>query len=255
MQYQEPILFQCFMSREGDMKNRLILYPSRVQILHKGKSTVMDWSHIRSMQIQSKKLIIALVAGGIGTSFSMLALPLGWYNYNLNLFSIFFSFAVMYWGFIGQKALVIEESKHQHVFLLWELNPKLRAAIKRFYQRKRNKSRQSAELIFHLVDRQFWESQSSDAIYTHPSLETEGFIHCSVAGELVRSYELYFESSAELVLLAIDPKHLDSKVEWEFVEAREAHFPHVMGTINKTAIHSALIFQGEEKLNGLLGNQ
>ncbi|MCV9385594.1 DUF952 domain-containing protein [Reichenbachiella ulvae] len=243
------------MSKEGDIKNRLILYPSKIQILHKGKSTVIEWSHAQSLQIQSKKLIIALVLGGIGTSFSMLALPLGWYNYNLNLFSIFFFFAVMYWGFIGQKALVIEESKHQHVFLLWELNPKLRAAIKRFYQRKRNKSRPSTEMIFHLVDRQFWESQTYDANYSHPSLESEGFIHCSVAGELAKSYELYFEASAELVLLAIDPKHLDNKVEWEYVEAREASFPHVMGTINKTAIHSALIFQGEEKLKGLLGNE
>ncbi len=254
MQYQEPILFQCFMSKEGDRRNRLILYPTKIQILHKGKSTVIEWSHAQSLQIQNKKLIIALVAGGIGTSFSMLALPLGWYNYNFNLFSIFFFFAVMYWGFIGQKALVIEEQKHQHVFLLWELNPKLRAAIKRFYQRKENKARSSGILIFHLVDRQSWEAQSFDANYSHPSLQSEGFIHCSMAEELVKSYELYFGGSQELVLLAIDSEYLDSRVEWEYVEAREADFPHVMGTINKTAIHSALIFQGEEKLKGLLGN-
>ncbi|MBU2912733.1 DUF952 domain-containing protein [Reichenbachiella agariperforans] len=252
MTQEEPILLQCFLSKEGDHRNRFIFYSSRMQIMHKGKSTVIDFDKIKLMQVQTKKLIVALVAGGIGTSLSMMALPLGWYSYNLNLFSIFFFFGLMYWGFIGQKALVIEEKNHAHVFLLNLVNPVILELIQYYYQLRATQQRRPAQVIFHLVEKEAWDAQTFATHYTHPSLEQEGFIHCSVLEELMKSYQRYFDMNKDVVLLAIVPDRLDRRVDWAFVETRQAHFPHVMGPISKSAIWSAYVFRGEENLQGLI---
>ncbi|UXP31935.1 DUF952 domain-containing protein [Reichenbachiella agarivorans] len=252
MTKQEAAVLQCYMNKEGDNSNKIILYSGMMQIVHKGKSTVIDFDKIKLIQVQTKKLIVALVGGGIGTSLSMMALPLGWYNYNLNLFSIFFFFGLMYWGFIGQKALVVEEKNHQHVFLLGQVNFVVSRLISHLYQRMNTQRSVLAQPIFHLTTAELWNSQLSEFNYTHSSLETEGFIHCSVMEELMISYQRYFDAGVDMVLLVIHPDRLDQRLEWEYVESRQARFPHVMGPINKSSIVSALLFHGEEKLQNLL---
>ncbi|PIB34453.1 hypothetical protein BFP72_02985 [Reichenbachiella sp. 5M10] len=252
MSSEEVILWQCYLSKEGDMSNRLVCFAGALLVVYKGKHTRVDMPWIRSMQVQDKKLIIALVAGGIGTSLSMMALGLGWYHYQLNLFSVFFFFGLMYWGFVGQKALVLEEKNHQHLFLYYQVHPEVKDMIRFVYELLRTQQRKSGQLIYHLTTHEHWQQQTWEPNYRHPSLDDEGFIHASLREELSTSYQLYFDSSVAMVLLEIDPSQLNVPLEWEYVEARQASFPHIKGVLPKSSVLQALAFDGEEKLQALL---
>jgi len=66
----------------------------------------------------------------------------------------------------------------------------------------------------------------------HPSLEKEGFIHCSLETELKTTAELYFKGVCGLLLLTIDPDKVLAPLKYEYVKARDAKFPHIFGPIN-----------------------
>jgi uncharacterized protein (DUF952 family) len=78
-----------------------------------------------------------------------------------------------------------------------------------------------------------WESAQKKGSYSTPSLQAEGFIHCSadekqVAGVLQR----YFAGKTNLVKLAIDTDKLSSRYIYEWSPSTADTFPHVYGPIN-----------------------
>ena len=88
--------------------------------------------------------------------------------------------------------------------------------------------------IYHLVPRSTWEA-APPAAYHVPSLETEGFIHCSNREQVARSANKFYPSESEMLLLAIDPSRLTSELRDE--EGRPGElFPHIYGPINREAI-------------------
>ena len=105
----DAVLLRCYLAKTGDKSNQLLLFSSRLIVFFKSKKTEFEYPQILSIVVGHKKLIIPLVLGGIGTSFSMLALSVGWYHYQLNLFAIFAFFGFMYYGFLGKDAVLIGE--------------------------------------------------------------------------------------------------------------------------------------------------
>ncbi|MHB1090321.1 MAG: GNAT family N-acetyltransferase [Ilumatobacteraceae bacterium] len=99
-----------------------------------------------------------------------------------------------------------------------------------------------ANRIFHLTTRQVWDLRPSD--YTHPSLETEGFIHCSTLHQLTSVANKYYLNTSEVIVLVIDPERLTSHVRWEAprypdgTPAEPVHllYPHIYGEINSDAV-------------------
>ncbi len=62
--------------------------------------------------------------------------------------------------------------------------------------------------IFHIADRQQWQIAEATGTYRHPSLDTEGFIHCSIAEQVVWVANSFFRGQTGLVLLQLDPAKL-----------------------------------------------
>ena len=75
-------------------------------------------------------------------------------------------------------------------------------------------------------------------LYRTPSLETEGFIHCSFAGQLDDVIHRYYSGASEVVVLEIETDELMSRVLNEPSTANEI-YPHIYGPINRDAIVSA----------------
>ena len=72
-------------------------------------------------------------------------------------------------------------------------------------------------MILHLVLKSDWEAQPNDKPYRAASLDTEGFIHCSM-GEtsmLNVANSFYKKQSGEYLVLHIDESKLTSRVKWE----------------------------------------
>ncbi|MEP2025740.1 MAG: DUF952 domain-containing protein [Reichenbachiella sp.] len=231
-----PVLLKCYLGKSGDARNMLVLYDRTLVVIFKGKRMDFPLTSIKGLVISRKKLIIPLVIGGIGTCFSWLALSLGWYHYQTNLFLVFLFFGWMYYGFLGKDGLELLEGKERHVFLIkanhFVLNTFLKFSKERMFQTPP----QRESISFHLAKKTDWEAQDQSTLYTHPSLDSEGFIHTSYLSELKISYEKYFHPEDHLVLLGIDLSKVEPDVKIEEVPSRGALFPHVYGKLNKSAI-------------------
>jgi uncharacterized protein (DUF952 family) len=92
--------------------------------------------------------------------------------------------------------------------------------------------------IYHLVVRQKWEQDTSQA-YRADSLASEGFIHCSFADQVARSANRFYADATDLLVLTIDPARLTSRLREEAAGGGEL-FPHVYGPINRDAVAEAV---------------
>jgi 2-C-methyl-D-erythritol 4-phosphate cytidylyltransferase len=105
-----------------------------------------------------------------------------------------------------------------------------------------------ATLIYHIASREHWTRAEADGWYRGDTLDSEGFIHCSAAHQVVPVANSVFRGRQDLVLLSIDPLRLSSELRWEASEDRE-RFPHVYGAINQSAV--AAIFEFKSADDGL----
>ncbi|MGL1889938.1 MAG: DUF952 domain-containing protein, partial [Reichenbachiella sp.] len=159
---------------------------------------------------------------------------------------------LMYWGYVGRMALVIEMNKHTQVFLLKKVEDGVRNLVHLYKSRELNKHRPHKQFVYHMADKEGWETQFDSVKYRHESLDKEGFIHCSKLEELSKSYQLYLEEGKFVYLLIIDVNQLDAEVKYEYVEYRSNEFPHVMGEVNKSAISYIAGFQNSLELEELI---
>jgi uncharacterized protein (DUF952 family) len=90
-------------------------------------------------------------------------------------------------------------------------------------------------MILHICSAAEWTGRD----YRAPSLETDGFIHCSDPGTVHLPANALFAGRSDLVLLEIDPARLTVPLRWEpGVPPHPAGiwFPHVYGSINADAV-------------------
>ena len=88
--------------------------------------------------------------------------------------------------------------------------------------------------IVHLCNRSAWRAALQIGEYRPPSLETEGFIHCSRPGQIVDVANRFYPGAWDLVLLWIDPQQVRAEIRWDAVD--EQVFPHIYGPLNLTAV-------------------
>lgn len=93
-----------------------------------------------------------------------------------------------------------------------------------------------SSVIYHIAEKVNWDRVKAQSNYSAPSLDSEGFIHCSTSEQLKATYQRYYEDKAGLVLLEINSPALGSLLKWEESRAGEGNFPHVYGPIPKSAI-------------------
>lgn len=90
-------------------------------------------------------------------------------------------------------------------------------------------------LIYHIVKPEVWENFKDKDFYEAESLKTEGFIHCSFAGQLEAVLRRYYSNAEKVLILEIETEKLVSKLIEEPSTNREI-YPHIYGAINREAI-------------------
>lgn len=88
--------------------------------------------------------------------------------------------------------------------------------------------------IYHLVPGPIWETSPAEP-YTAESLASEGFIHCSNAGQVAGSANRFFAGLKDVLVLEIDPDRLASPLRDEPGGSGEL-YPHVYGPIDRAAV-------------------
>lgn len=90
------------------------------------------------------------------------------------------------------------------------------------------------ELIVHLCPPRAWEQAKTGKEYRGDTLDSEGFIHCSKPGQVLKVANAFFSDDAELIMLWIDPQQLNAELRWEGADGDV--FPHIYGPINIGAV-------------------
>jgi len=93
----------------------------------------------------------------------------------------------------------------------------------------------TAELIFKIVPRTEWESESGDY---HGSAHdrADGFLHFSTAPQLAETLRRYYAGLDDLMLVAVDPASLGAALKWEYSQSRGEDFPHLYAPLCCAAI-------------------
>lgn len=106
--------------------------------------------------------------------------------------------------------------------------------------------------IYHITSRSAWIQSTRSGSYTADSLQSEGFVHCSTAAQILPVAQQFYRGQHGLVLLVIDTGRLAVPVKWEQSVPppgihESAAFPHVYGPIALEAIVSCLDFESDAR--------
>jgi uncharacterized protein (DUF952 family) len=108
-------------------------------------------------------------------------------------------------------------------------------------------------MILHITTPNEWSKAQLDGGYTAPSLQSDGFIHCSTIKQTVDTANIFFKGQYGLILLCIDESKLNSECKYESPVGGGQHdpgvgnlFPHVYGSINLSAIIKVVDFPVHE---------
>jgi uncharacterized protein (DUF952 family) len=88
--------------------------------------------------------------------------------------------------------------------------------------------------IVHICSEKDWQAALAEGVYKAPSLEMEGFIHCSRKEQVLQVANRFYPNQRDLVILCIESELLEVEIRWETVD--EGVFPHVYGPLNLNAI-------------------
>ena len=102
------------------------------------------------------------------------------------------------------------------------------------------------ELILHITTFGAWAQARATGVYRAPSLEEEGFIHCSSPTQVVDVANSLYQDEEGLILLAIDAGALTAPVRHEDCYETGQQFPHVYGPINTDAVVRVLSFEPDD---------
>lgn len=99
-------------------------------------------------------------------------------------------------------------------------------------------------LILHLTTNEAWNAACQAGEYRAASLETEGFVHCSLMEQIAVVANTWFAGQTGLVLLALDPTRLKPEVRMEpGTDKPQELFPHIYGPINLEAVTRVLEYE------------
>lgn len=98
------------------------------------------------------------------------------------------------------------------------------------------------DLILHITSRGQWQQARETGVYTSNSLETEGFIHCSLPEQVVFVANSRYRGETGLILLCIDSDRVKPEIRYEGEIDR---YPHIYGPLNTGAVVDIIDFPPE----------
>jgi uncharacterized protein (DUF952 family) len=91
--------------------------------------------------------------------------------------------------------------------------------------------------VLHIATPAEWAEAQARGTVAPPSLDAEGFVHCSTPDQLPGTLARHFAGGGDLVLLVLDPTAVGD-LRWEESVPGEPPFPHVYNAIPVAAVRS-----------------
>lgn len=121
-------------------------------------------------------------------------------------------------------------------------NRALRARRKRSKQSLRREhgvdlnaaERDPMPVLFHITSARHWPPAGE--WYRGDTLDTQGFIHCSTADQLIAVANRFFRGHDDLIVLVIDEARVGSEIVYENLEGGTELFPHIYGPLPIKAV-------------------
>jgi uncharacterized protein (DUF952 family) len=101
-------------------------------------------------------------------------------------------------------------------------------------------------IIVHIARKGEWEQVRDSGSYVTATFAAEGFIHCSLPGQVVPVANVLFKAQKDLVLLIIDSAKVDVEIKYENLEGGTELFPHVCGALPAQAVVTVLDFPPQD---------
>jgi uncharacterized protein (DUF952 family) len=100
------------------------------------------------------------------------------------------------------------------------------------------------EPVLHITTNAAWQAALTAGVaYRAPSLETEGFIHCSTPAQVPWVANRRFRGMTEpRILLRLELDALSSELKWETSEPDMPPFPHIYGPIDLAAVVEVIAY-------------
>lgn len=95
-------------------------------------------------------------------------------------------------------------------------------------------------LLLHIAPRSRWAAAGD--VYRDPSLDEEGFIHCSTIDQVLIPANERFAGRTDLVLLVIDPAAVAAEIVFEDCYDSGIAFPHLYGPLPRAAVRRVVDF-------------
>jgi uncharacterized protein (DUF952 family) len=97
-------------------------------------------------------------------------------------------------------------------------------------------------MIFHLATPAEWADAQAQGAVRPPSLQSEGFVHCSTREQLAGTIARHFAGVDELVLLRLREEGLGEDLRWE--ESRPGErYPHLYRAIGLDEVAEAITWR------------
>jgi len=104
-------------------------------------------------------------------------------------------------------------------------------------------------MILHITSQAEWLAAQQSGEYSPPSLQSEGFIHCSTENQVLHVANAFYGGRSDLLLLQLDEQKLTAPLKWEPPAGMPApgildsdQFPHLFGALNLTAVSATFPF-------------
>jgi uncharacterized protein (DUF952 family) len=92
-------------------------------------------------------------------------------------------------------------------------------------------------MIFKILPRAEWESVT-EAWAGSAHDRADGFIHFSTRAQLPETLKRHYAGQGDLLLLAVEAQTLGAALKWELAPKRGEDFPHLYGSLSKSAVLS-----------------
>ena len=99
--------------------------------------------------------------------------------------------------------------------------------------------------ILHITKSEQWEQAKILGTYRGDTLDSEGFIHCSTAAQVIWVANRFFVNQKGLVILCIDSDRVKAEIRYEAAEVDNL-FPHIYGELNIDAVFQVVDFEAGE---------
>lgn len=102
-------------------------------------------------------------------------------------------------------------------------------------------------MIYHIISKEAWMIARENRLYEPPSLQTDGFIHCSTEEQVSGVANTLYTGRTDLFVLGIQEDQVEAEIVYEDLYEMNQLYPHIYGGLNLNAVQKMYRFEPDEE--------